>query len=836
MDEKIKLNIDQTKQYFVLPLASPPLFPEAFTSLIVGESNDAKNMRSVIDHDNGLFVALTIDSATNNFTKVGTLCRVTKSLNLQDKNLHLFVATLYRVKVLSLNEMPDGSFRAYVDEIKDEPYDENELKPLVKLTVELVEELSQNPRVFNFTTEVNIANIQDPALLSFYVAAGLQTTNRAFLQELIAETNVKVRLEKLIAYLSAEEEVLNKQNSIKEALFNQIRNRNKQLVLQEQIRALTQELNKISGSEDPGQAQAQQGRRQATKSPFDNNKIASLPDNYKEVVKREIEKLNSLDPMNPDYTVTKLYIDNILALPFAAKDDNTYVPNYTIEEVRDQLEKDHYGMKEVKERILEFLASRLKAKINKGAIICLAGPPGVGKTSVGHSIAKALKKEFYRFSVGGMRDEAEIKGHRRTYVGAMPGKIIAGMKKTGVVDPVFLIDEIDKMGISMQGDPASALLEVLDPEQNSTFQDHYIDLPYDLSKVLFIVTANDISKIPEPLLDRMEIIELGGYTPGEKYHIGSKYLVPKLMKKNGLKKDEVRFSKTALEMIAEEYAREAGVRNFENLIDKIMRKVSLEILDNSKEAVLPVNITQKNVSKYLGKPHFPADEKIKADKSGTAIGLAWTSMGGDVLLIEAEALPFKGDLKVTGQLGDVMKESVSIAWSTLKRTAYERGLDLSFFDEFTVHLHIPEGAVPKDGPSAGITLFTALWSMLRDTTMKKDLAMTGELSLTGKVLPIGGLKEKVLAARRNGIKEIIIPKRNEIDLEKLTDEVKGDVIFHPVSDIEEVINIAFPNEKSHKLTKQEMKEIKSALQEKAIKARDEENIARAKAFEKVFRW
>ena len=429
-------------------------------------------------------------------------------------------------------------------------------------------------------------------------------------------------------------------------------------------------------------------------------------------------------------------------------------------------------------------------------------------------------------------DEAEIKGHRRTYVGAMPGKIIQAMKTVGVPDPVILIDEIDKMGESFRGDPASALLEVLDPEQNTSFQDFYIDLPYDLSNVLFIVTANDVSRIPEPLLDRMEIIELSGYTPEEKIHIGRDYLVPRLLKKNGLSGKEIRFDSKALTMIAEEYAREAGVRNFEKSLDKIMRKAALEILEES-DVKLPIQVKGKSVEKFLGKPIFPSDDIIKADKPGTAIGLAWTSMGGDTLLIEAEALPMKGELKVTGQLGSVMQESVSIAWSSLKKEAYLRGLDLSFFDETAVHIHIPEGATPKDGPSAGITLFTALWSMYRDETIKPYLAMTGELTLTGRVMPIGGLKEKVLAARRNGIKEIIIPEKNRIDLEKLDDEVKGDVLFHPVSDISEVIAIAFPGESSRRLDKAILRTLEEKRRKEAEDARERESAKQAMAFNRM---
>ena len=546
--------------------------------------------------------------------------------------------------------------------------------------------------------------------------------------------------------------------------------------------------------------------------------------------RQELDKLAGLETMNPEYAMTKLYIETLISLPFSFE---TKAPDYSIPKVKKVLDHDHYGMKEVKERILEFLASRLKAENGKGAIICLSGPPGVGKTSIGYSIARALGKKIFRFSVGGMRDEAEIKGHRRTYVGAMPGKIIQAMKTVGVPDPVILIDEIDKMGESFRGDPASALLEVLDPEQNTSFQDFYIDLPYDLSNVLFIVTANDPSRIPEPLLDRMEIIELSGYTPEEKIHIGKDYLVPRLLAKNGLTGKEIRFDSKALAMIAEEYAREAGVRNFEKSLDKIMRKVDLEILENSK-IHLPVLVKGKNVEKYLGKPIFPSDDIIKADKPGTAIGLAWTSMGGDVLLIEAEALPMKGEMKVTGQLGSVMQESVSIAWSSLKKEAYLRGLDLAFFDDSTVHIHIPEGATPKDGPSAGITLFTALWSMYRDEIIKPYLAMTGELTLTGRVMPIGGLKEKILAARRNGIKEIIIPKRNVIDLEKLDAEVKGDVLFHPVEDISEVIAIAFPDETSRRLSKTILKTMDEKRRKEAEEEKEREKAKHS--YDKAVRW
>ena len=830
MSENNKYN---EKRLPVLPLLEKPLFPETFTTLMIGRPEDVQVMNTIIAAD-GYFVAL-YQKAGNppQFSSVGTLSKVSKFIRLPNNCLHVFISTIKRVKTMGF-ELTEKAIYTSVEDYTDLITNEKTITPYAKVLKETASNLSQNSNIFAFAADINITNIDDPSLLSFYTAAALASAKGPFLQDILETRSPRLRIEKILSFVSAEKEVLDKENLIKTEIFDNIKNRNKEMVLREQIRVLSNELNQLTGQANGGQGAAQipMGLMKAGDL-FQRVQEKVLPQKYREVVEREMEKLGTLETMNPEYMLTKQYIENILALPFSFKDQ---APNYSISKVKEQLDKDHYGMKEVKERILEFLASRLKAKTSKGAIICLAGPPGVGKTSVGHSIATALGRKFYRFSVGGMRDESEIKGHRRTYVGAMPGKIIQGMKTTGVVDPVFLIDEIDKMGESIHGDPASALLEVLDPEQNSNYQDFYIDLPYDLSKVLFIVTANDISRIPEPLLDRMEIIELSGYTPNEKLNIGTKYLVPRLLKKNGMDKNEIKFNKKALSIIAEEYAREAGVRNFEKLIDKIMRKVALNILETKEELELPILIKKDNVEKYLGKPIFPADDIVKADKPGTALGLAWTSMGGDVLLIEAEALPFKGELKVTGQLGDVMKESVSIAWSTLRREAYERGLEPSFFESQAVHIHIPEGAVPKDGPSAGITLFTALWSMLRDTPPKAALAMTGELTLTGKVMPIGGLKEKILAARRNGVKTIIIPERNKRDLDKLDDEVKGDVVFHLASDIQQVIEIAFPEETLKRLSKTELEILDKERKEKAEEEKEKENLSRAKAFERILNW
>ena len=768
----------------VLPLLERPLFPETFTTLMIGRPADVTAITRVIDGD-GFFVAV-MQEQNGNFRTVGTLSRVTRYIKLPNNCYHLFVSTIERVKVTGFTA--DGQFTyADFEEYPDAPVREKAVQSYVRILRDTIMGLSQTTGMFSFASDVNVTNIDDASMLSFYAASAINAPG-TFLQELLEISNPKDRIEKLLSYIAAEKEILDKENAVKQEIYDRIKNRNREQILREQIKALKDELAQISGRGKGGNVSDDLYQR------AENTK---LPEVFRKQVDKELDKLSGLETMNPEYAMTKLYIETILSLPFSFEDK---APDYSISKVKNVLEHDHYGMKDVKERILEFLASRLKAKNGKGAILCLSGPPGVGKTSVGYSIARALGKKFYRFSVGGMRDEAEIKGHRRTYVGAMPGKIIQAMKTTGVPDPVILIDEIDKMGESFQGDPASALLEVLDPEQNTSFQDFYVDLPYDLSHVLFIVTANDPSRIPEPLLDRMEMIELSGYTPEEKLHIGHDYLVPRLLKKNGLTSKEIRFDSKALGLIAEEYAREAGVRNYEKLIDKVMRKVALKILQE-KDLKLPVYIRGNGVENYLGKPVFPSDDIIKADKPGTAIGLAWTSMGGDVLLIEAEAIPMKGELKVTGQLGSVMQESVSIAWSSLKKEAYLRGLNLEFFDDETVHLHIPEGAVPKDGPSAGITLFTALWSMFRSEPVKEGLAMTGELTLTGRVMPIGGLKEKILAAKRAGVSTIVISEDNRKDVEDIKEIYTKGLKFVYVRTIDDVIGFVFPGNASTKVSK-----------------------------------
>ena len=807
----------------VLPLMEKPLFPETLTTLVIARPSDVQIINYAIEHG-GTFLAVVQEGEDiDSLAKVGTLAKITKFIRLPNSSIHVFATTDKRIAVN--NYTFSSPILAEGVELVDKPSSSKVLQPYTRILKDLVSSLSRT-RVFNFGTEVNITNFEDPSSVCWYAASALVSAPRDFLEELLEETDTKKRITALTSYIAGEKEILDKEEQVKLNYIERIKARNKEAILREQIKVLNGELNQVLG----GSGDILSNKKGDI---FQRAQAKVLPPQYREVVDKELEKLTALDTMNPEYMLTKVYIETILDLPF---DEEEKTPSYSIINVKEQLEKDHYGMKDVKDRIVEFLASRLKANNSKGAVICLSGPPGVGKTSVASSIAKSLSKKFYRFSVGGMRDEAEIKGHRRTYIGAMPGKLIQAVKSVQTTDPVILIDEIDKMGESYNGDPASALLEVLDPEQNVNFRDFYLDIPYDLSKVLFIVTANDLSRIPSPLFDRMEIIEMSGYTPNEKLHIGKEYLIPDLLKKNGLSKKELKIEDKALSHIAEEYAREAGVRQFKNELDKIMRKVSLKILEGGEDLKLPIKISAKDLNYYLGLPTFPSDRIIKADTVGMAMGLAWTAFGGDVIPVEAVSIPEKGDLKVTGQLGDVMKESVSIAWSSVKHEAYLRGLDMSFFEKNSVHLHCPEGAVPKDGPSAGITLFTALWSMYRGLKVKEDLAMTGELTLTGKVEEIGGLKEKILGARRNGIKEIIIPNGNMRDLEKLDKEVKGDVVFHPVKTILEVIKIAFPNEVSSRLKKEELDRIEEDKNAKEEEEKVKGLALQAEAFSKAFKW
>lgn len=779
---------------FILPMRGCPVFPGLFTTIEVSDPNDINIVNFAERYEGFGLLLLKNEEATpeyltaDDFYQIGTFVRVKNKITTLYGSKSLYIETLCRFKVKEV--ITSGSMiSAFVEYIQEDTLTPVEEKAYLEVLNNTLKQREDQSFLLD-NLKFNASNISQAIRLADYLAGTIVPRERQ--QEFLETLDAKQRMLKVLQVLKEELNVQRMQNEIQEVVSQKLDKRQKEYFLREELKAIRNQLANLGiETDEDGEVlelsadDVKNGVTGQRPKLIDRLKALNLKGEAYETVFNEYSKLQSMDQANPEYFVVQNYLETVAALPWNTMSKE----EYSLEEAEKILENDHYGIKDVKKRILEFLAVRKLKGDTKGSIICLVGPPGTGKTSVGVSIAKALHKQYYRFSVGGMRDEAEIKGHRRTYLGSMPGQIIKGLKVTKTKNPVFVIDEIDKMGISYQGDPASALLEALDPEQNSTFRDHYLDIPFDISNVLFIVTANTADKIPQPLMDRMEVIELSGYTSDEKLHIGKKYLVPKSREKHGLKPSDVKYSDRILRKIAEEYAREAGVRNFEKCLDRIHRKIAVQIL--TQQIKTPVVLTNELLVKYLDQPVFHEDEIIRADKVGMSVGLAWTSMGGDVLAIEAQHIPGKGELKLTGQLGDVMKESASIAFSYIKSISQEYNIDLSFYEKNNVHLHVPEGAVPKDGPSAGITMACAIFSLVTGKIIKKDLAMTGELSLLGKVMPIGGLKEKVLAAQRNKIKTIIIPKFNKRDLDKLDENVKKGIDFYLVSDMEEVLNVAF---------------------------------------------
>lgn len=762
----------------IVPLAGRPIFPGIFTPMVITDTEDVEAVNAAYE-ENGFigFVLLkneTESPSVDDLHHVGTVAKIAKKINLPDGGVNIFVSTYkrFRIEKVLNNKNP---IRLCVEYLDDKNSDAIEVKALLRSLIAEMQKISKDNPLFTDEMRFNLVNIDQAGKAADFITSILNIPKEEQ-QEVLETIDVRERMEKVFIHIQKEKEFLNIQRKIQEDLNNRIEKNQREYFLREELKSLKEELGLSS---DPKNLDEQKFRKLIDECKFEGE--------VKEVVEEEFNKLQMLETGSPDYSVCRTYLDTILSLPW---NDNTKEV-YDIAQAEKVLNGDHYGLDDVKKRIIEYLAVRKLKQDNKGAIMLLVGPPGVGKTSVGMSIAKAMNKPFFRFSVGGMRDEAEIKGHRRTYIGAMPGKILQGLKITKSKSPVFMIDEIDKMNQSYNGDPASALLEVLDPEQNSTFRDHYLDLPFDLSNIVFILTANTLDSIPRPLLDRAEVIRLSGYIDAEKLEIAKKFLIPKSLQKHGLTKKSISYSTKDILFIANKYAREAGVRGLEKMLDKIHRKLATEIVKGEREATETLKLSEEMITKMLGKPLFP-DETIVAKVPGTAIGLAWTGLGGDTLLIESIINRGKGALKLTGQMGDVMKESASLAWSWTRRYVTEKRIKPpSWFETHIVHLHIPEGATPKDGPSAGITMTVALISLLTDTPIRPKLAMTGELSLTGNVLPIGGLKEKTVAANRNGIKDIIIPKDNVRDLDEIPDKVKKGITFHPVSSMDEVLEITF---------------------------------------------
>lgn len=769
----------------IIPLQGRPIFPGIFTPLMVTASNDSKIVETNYNKDGFIGICMlkneSDDPTVSDLYEIGTAARILKKVNLPDGGINIFISTIKRFKIRKTLSKKSPIIVA-VDYLEEEENDTFEVKALTRALISEMKEVSDNNPLFSEEMRLNMVNIDKPGKIADFITSILNI-DKENQQKILETLNVRQRMEQVLVYIKKEQELLRVQKKIQTEINDRIEKNQREYFLREELKSIQDEL---GTNEDGSLSDYKKFKNKIDELAFDGE--------IQESVESELDKFHIMDPNSPEYTGTRNFLELVTQLPWKIDTQD----DFDLTNAKKILERDHFGLDDVKKRVLEYLAVRKMKKDSKGSIILLVGPPGVGKTSVGKSIANAMNKKFYRFSVGGMRDEAEIKGHRRTYIGAMPGKIIQGLKITKSKSPVFMIDEIDKMGDSHNGDPASALLEVLDPEQNVAFRDNYLDLPFDISNVCFILTANTLDTIPSPLLDRAEVIQLSGYIDQEKLEIAKKYLIPKNLLKNGLAKNQVHYSKSALQTIAEEYARESGVRNYEKNIDKINRKIVAELiteseLNNDKDILnKKFVINDTDLDKYLGKPVFDESEIKKADIPGTTIGLAWTNMGGDTLMLESSSFPGKEGLILTGQMGDVMKESSRIAFNWAKKYAIENKMKKpEWFEKNTVHLHIPEGATPKDGPSAGITMVTTFISLFKNKIIKRNLAMTGEVSLKGKVLPIGGLREKTVAAKRNKIKTIIIPIANKRDLDEIPENVKTGITFIPVSKVEEVLAAVF---------------------------------------------
>ena len=763
----------------IIPLRPRPAFPGILTPMIfTGRPHVAMAQKAVDSPTKTLGLVLVRDvegpDEPGNLHRIGVAGRIMKVFQSDDDSIHLLVSCQERFSVKEISKTAEGMFGLveyhYAAELSVNP----ELQAYSMAIISALKELVQINPLYSEEIKMflNRQSMNDPARLSDF-AANLTSSDGQQLQEILETLDVRERIDKVLVLLKKELEVSRLQTRISKQIEEKVSAHQREFFLREQLKAIKKEL----GLEKEGKVSEIEKFQQRLAG-------LTLTEEARKTIDEEIEKLKLIEPSSPEYNVSRNYLDWLTILPWGKFSRD----NYNLEKARRVLDRDHYGLKDVKERILEFIAvGKLKGDIS-GSILCLVGPPGVGKTSIGKSIASALNRTFYRFSLGGMRDEAEIKGHRRTYIGALPGRFIQAMKSAATANPVLMLDEIDKIGASFQGDPASALLEVLDPEQNATFRDHYLDVPFDLSNVLFVATANQLDTIPAPLLDRMEVIRLAGYILEEKLEIARRYLIPKALESHGLEKGQVTIRKDALEAIIDGYAREAGVRNLENRIKKIMRRAAMEFSQGRTDKIV---ITRKDIEVYLGKPVFTVDEVFE-NVAGVVTGLAWTSMGGATLQIEATAMPSKNKgFKQTGQLGAVMVESSDIAYSYVMAHLAEYGADPEFFDKHFVHLHVPAGATPKDGPSAGVTMATALLSMITGRPVVRKLGMTGELTLTGRVLPIGGVKEKIIAVRRTGLQTVILPEANRKDFEELPDYLREGLAVHFARDYRDVYRVAF---------------------------------------------
>ncbi len=776
----------------VLPLRGVLVFPNMVLHLDVGREKSVSALERSMMQDNRILLVTQKDAGVDEpkqdeIYEVGTIAQIKQMIKLPGGTIRVLVEGLDRAKVLKL--ITEEMFlEAEVEVVEDSTEVDPQVEARMRSLLHQFEQYIKASRKVPPETLNTVSDIEEPGRFADVIASHL-TMGIEKRQEILEALDVKDRLEKLNEEIVKEIEILEIEKKINMRVRKQMEKTQKEYYLREQMKAIQEEL----GEKDERTAEAEEYREKLADT--------DLPEEVEEKVLKEIDRLEKMPPQAAELTVIRNYIDWLLGLPWKTETADCL----DLDQAEKILDEDHYGLEKVKERIIEFLAVRQLAEKLKGPILCLVGPPGVGKTSLAKSVARALERNFVRISLGGVRDEAEIRGHRRTYVGALPGRIIQGMRQAGSKNPVFLMDEIDKMATDFRGDPSAALLEVLDPEQNSSFSDHYVELAYDLSQVMFITTGNISQKIPQPLLDRMEVIQIPGYTEEDKVQIAIKYLIPKQLKEHGLPDENLVISENAIRRIIREYTREAGVRNLDRSISAICRKAAREV---AKDRKAKVNVTRQNIQKYMGVPRYRYGVAEKQDEIGVATGLAWTESGGDLLSIEVTQLKGTGKMTLTGQMGDVMQESAKAAMSYIRSRAESLGLEKDFYEKVDIHIHVPEGAIPKDGPSAGIGMATALVSALAKMPVRNDVTMTGEITLRGRVLPVGGVKEKMLAAHRAGIKYMLMPAENRRDLSDIPKNVKRKVEVKMVEHMDEVLEYALVKPESSMPAESESREAK----------------------------
>lgn len=762
----------------LLALRGIIVFPGMTVNLDVGRDKSINAVNAAMQLDKKILLvtqrdAETADPKREELYNYGVVAEIKQLLKLPSGAIRILIQGLERAELTSLIDAPfkDTYLEGFAMPVASvEPEENSETEAMRRVLLQSFEKWLVTAKKVTTEVMLNFKNITTAGEIADIIA-GYLTISIDEKEELLELADVKERMHKLHTFLCKELEIAELEKNITQEVRKQIEKNQREYYLREQIKVINKEL----GEGDERQAEVDEYKKQM--------EGRDLPPEVADKINKELDRLYKMPPMMAESGVIRNYVETLLALPWGIYGKD----NFDLKHAEKVLNKDHYGLEKVKERILEYLAVRALTKSGKGPILCLVGPPGVGKTSLAQSVARAIDRKFTRMSLGGVHDEAEIRGHRRTYIGAMPGRIIHGMQTCGVMNPVFLLDEVDKMSSDFRGDPASALLEVLDPEQNNTFSDHYVEIPFDLSQVFWIVTANTVETIPPALLDRMEVVQLSSYTEDEKVKIAELHLLPKERQNNGLTAKTLSITEDALRMIIRGYTREAGVRNLERKIAAVCRKTALRIVNGEAKSA---KVTAKNLHKYLGKVIYLEDDVSLEAAAGICTGLAWTRVGGELLKVEVVACKGKGHLALTGQLGDVMKESAQAGYTYIRSRADELGLDKDFYETTDIHIHLPEGAIPKDGPSAGITMATAMISALTGRKVKKNLAMTGEITLSGRVLPVGGIKEKFLAAHRYGVKTIIMPAKNEQDLEELPANVRAKMHFIPVKHMDEVLKIA----------------------------------------------